>query len=223
MEDLATREKVRLPTGLGKGPASAAGGKVVSPEAREPATAKSTIGELGGLIYATTTRPDISFAVGVLSRFMQQPKETHWLAAKRILRYLQGSQNYGLKYSKTNQFSLVGYSDSDYAGDSTDGKSTSGYLMYLGSALISWRSKKQSVPATSSSEAKYMAAFEATWEILWFRRILEDFQTPQISSTPLFIDNQSAIKMAKNPINQQIFLPRLWAEKSLRCSEKCLA
>ncbi|XP_057844560.2 secreted RxLR effector protein 161-like [Cryptomeria japonica] len=155
---------------------------------------------VGSLIYATTTRPDISFAIGVLSRFMQQPRETHWLAAKHILRYLQGTQHYGLKYSKRNQFSLVGYSDSDYAGDSTDGKSTSGYLMYLGSVVISWRSKKQFVPVASSSEAEYMATFEATREILWFRRILEDLQTPQISSIPLFIDNQFAIKMAKNSV-----------------------
>ncbi|XP_059066397.1 secreted RxLR effector protein 161-like [Cryptomeria japonica] len=84
--------------------------------------------------------------------------------------------------------------------DSTDGKSTSGYLMYLGSIVISWRSKKKSVPAASSSESQYMTAFEATQEILWLRRIIEDLQTPQISSTPLFIDNQSAIKMAKNPV-----------------------
>ncbi|XP_057851979.2 secreted RxLR effector protein 161-like [Cryptomeria japonica] len=155
---------------------------------------------VGSLIYATTTRPDISFSVGVLSRFMQQPRATHWLAAKRVLRYLQGTQNYGLKYSKISKFSLLSYSDSDYAGDMDDGKSTSGYLMSLGSVVISWKSKKQPVPTLSSAEAEYIAASEATREILWLRRILADLQEPQASSTPLFIDNQSTIKMAKNPV-----------------------
>lgn len=131
---------------------------------------------------------------------MQQPRQAHWSAAKRILRYLKGTQHYGLKYSRTKEFSLIVYSDSNYAGDSIDGKSTTSFLMHLGSGAISWKSKKQSVPVVSSSEAEYIAASEATREILWLRRILEDLQTPQGSSTPLLIDNQSAIKMAKNPI-----------------------
>lgn len=73
---------------------------------------------------------------------MQQPRQAHWSAAKRILRYLKGTQHYGLQYSRTKEFSLIGYSDSDYAGDSTDGKSTTSFLMHLGSGAISWKSKK---------------------------------------------------------------------------------
>eukprot|EP00253_Pinus_taeda_P033276 PITA_33276 len=110
---------------------------------------------VGSLNYQTTTRPNISFAVGILSRFMQKPCEGHWSAAKRVL-------------------SLIGYSDSDFDGDKETGVSTSGYAMSLGSGVVSWRSHKQSVLADSITEAEYVAAAEATKEIVWLRKILED-------------------------------------------------
>ena len=126
------------------------------------------------LIYLTNTRPGISFAVGILSRFMHQPCEGHWIAAKRVLKYLKGTQSFGIKYSKVSNFHLIGYSHSNFDGDKEHGVSTSGYLMNLGSAAITWRSRKQSLPVDSTTEAKYVAAAQATKEIIWLREILED-------------------------------------------------
>ena len=98
-----------------------------------------------------------------------------------------------------DNFSLIGYSDSDFDGDKETGVSTSGYAMSLGSGAVSWRSRKQSVPADSTIEAEYVAAAEATKEIAWVTKILEYLQVKQVQSTPLMIDNTSAINFAKNP------------------------
>ena len=144
---------------------------------------------MGSIIYLTTTIPHILFVVGILFRFMQNPCEGHWLASKRVLRYLKGTQDFGLKYSKVDDFKLIGYSDSDFDGDKKTGVSTSGYTMSLGSAVVSWRSCKQSVSADSKTEAEYVAAVEATKEIVWLREILEYLQEKQENSTPLLVDN----------------------------------
>ena len=94
---------------------------------------------------------------------------------------------------------MIGYSDSDFDGDKETGVSTSGYAMSLGSGVVSWRSRKQSVPIDSTTEAEYVATAEAMKEIVWLGKILEDLQVKQVQSTPLMIDNTSAIKLAKNP------------------------
>jgi hypothetical protein len=154
---------------------------------------------VGSLIYLTTTRPNISFVVGILSRFMQKPCEGHWSVANSVLKYLKGTPDFGLKYTKVDDFNLIGYSDSDFDGDKENGVSTSGYLLSLGSAVVSWRSHKQSVPTYSTIEAEYVLAAEATKEIMWLRKILGDLQEKQVNSTPLLVDNSSAIKLAKNP------------------------
>ena len=99
-----------------------------------------------------------------------------------------------------DDFKLIGYSDSYFDGDKKTGVSTSGYTMNLGSAAVSWRSRKQSVPTDSTTEEEYVAATEAKKEIIWLRKKLEDLQEKQENSTPLLIDNTSAIKLAKNPI-----------------------
>jgi len=90
----------------------------------------------------TTTRLDISFIFGILSKFMQKPCEGHWSATKRVLKYLKGTQDFGLKYTQVGYFNLIGYSDSDFNGDKETGVSTSGYSMSLGSGAIFWRSHK---------------------------------------------------------------------------------
>ena len=95
---------------------------------------------VGSLIYLTTTRPDITFAIGILSKFMHQTCESHWTTTKRVLKYLKGTQSYDIKYSKISNFHLIGYSDSDFDGDKEHGVSTSGYLMNLGSTTIIGRS-----------------------------------------------------------------------------------
>ena len=173
--------------------------KLTSIEGKEFEDATKYRQLVGSLNYLTTTRPDISFVVGILSRFMQKPCEGHWSAAKRVLRYLKGTQDLGIKYTQVDDFNLIGYSDSDFDGDKETGVSTSGYAMSLGSGAVFWRSRKQSVPADSTTEAEYMAAAEATEEIVWLKKILEDLQVKQVQSTPLMIDNTSAIKLAKNP------------------------
>eukprot|EP00253_Pinus_taeda_P012750 PITA_12750 len=104
-----------------------------------------------------------------------------------------GTQDFGIKYTQVDDFSLIGYSDSDFNGDKETGVSTSGYAMSLGSRALSSRSRKQSVPTDSTTEAEYVAASEATKEIVWLRKILEDLQVKQVKSTPLMIDNTSAI------------------------------
>jgi hypothetical protein len=98
---------------------------------------------VGSLIYLTTTKPNISFVVGILSRFMQKPREGHWSAAKRVLKYSKGTQDFGLRYSKVNEFNLRRYFDSDFDREKENGVSTSGYLTSLGSTIVSWRSCKK--------------------------------------------------------------------------------
>eukprot|EP00253_Pinus_taeda_P027688 PITA_27688 len=135
----------------------------------------------------------------LLNRFMQKPCEGHWSTAKRVLRYLNGTQEFGIKYTQVDDFSLIGYSDSNFDGDKETGVSTSGYAMSLGSGAVSWRSRKQLVPVDSATEAEYVAAAEATKENVWLKKILEDLQVKQVQSTPLMIDNTSEKTLAKNP------------------------
>eukprot|EP00253_Pinus_taeda_P027870 PITA_27870 len=118
---------------------------------------------------------------------------------KHPAQYSTRGREFGIKYTQVDDFSLIGYSDSDFNGDKETGLSTSGYAMSLGSGAVSWRSCKQFVPIDSTTEAEYVATTKATKEILWLRKILEDLQVKQVQSTPLMIDNTSAIKLAKNP------------------------
>jgi hypothetical protein len=152
----------------------------------------------GSLIYLTNTRPDLSYVVSILSRFMQQPRDNHWNAMKRVLRYIPGTKDFGLLYKKTKIFVLGRFLDADFARSIDDRASTSGYLMNMGSAVVSWNCKKQATVATSTAEAEYILAWEATCEIVWLRRILQDLGISQAEATSLFIDSQTTIKLAKN-------------------------
>eukprot|EP00253_Pinus_taeda_P023981 PITA_23981 len=126
------------------------------------------------LLYLTHTRPDLSFAVGLVARFLQNPRESHWEAAKRILRYVRGTIQFGIHYSAKATPLLVGFTDSDWAGDPDDRKSTAGYVFTLGSGPITWACKKQAAISLSSAEAEYRAAVEASKEALWLRQILSE-------------------------------------------------
>lgn len=112
---------------------------------------------VGSLRYLTCTRPDIAYSVGILSRYMEDPRHSHLKAIKRILRYIRGTESLGLLYSKANGFKLVGYSDSDWCGDVDDRKSTSGYVFYMGNTAFTWLSKKQAIVTLSTCEAEYVA------------------------------------------------------------------
>ena len=155
---------------------------------------------IGSLLYLTGTRPDIMHAVGIVGRFQANPKETHLQAVKRIFKYLQGTQNYGLWYPRDTDLTLHAYTDADWAGSVDDRKSTSGSAFFMGSRLVSWFSKKQSSIALSTAEAEYVAAASCCTQLLWMMQTLQDFQitcTPPIS---ILCDNTSAISISKNPV-----------------------
>nr|XP_033508107.1 secreted RxLR effector protein 161-like [Nicotiana tomentosiformis] len=123
---------------------------------------------VGSLMYAQTcTRPDISFAIGMLGRYQSNPEIDHWKATKKVLRYLKGTMDYMLMYRRSKHLEVVGYSDSDFAGCIDTRKSTFGYLFQLAEGAISWKSAKQFVIATSTMEAEFVACFEATIHALW--------------------------------------------------------
>ena len=156
---------------------------------------------VGSLLYLTTrSRPDIAFAVNNVARFCSKPTKSHWVAVKRIFRYLKGTTHLGLLYSKHAETeALTGYSDADWAGDRNDYKSTTGYLFQIGGTAVTWKSKKQSCVALSTAEAEYMALSSAAQEAVWMRELVSDLGNSPINSTVIFEDNQSAISMAKNP------------------------
>nr|KYP50175.1 Copia protein [Cajanus cajan] len=156
---------------------------------------------IGSLLYLTATRPDIMYVVSLLSRFMQKPSQIHFGAAKRILRYLQGTKEFGIWYKTMTNSSLLGYTDSDWVGSVDDMKSTFGYAFSLGSGIFSWASKKQATVAQSTAEAEYVAAAEATSQAIWLRRILAEIGEQQDGPTTIYCDNKSTIAMTKNPIH----------------------
>lgn len=113
---------------------------------------------IGCIIYAAqVTRPDISYAVGVLSRFNKNPGKAHWQVVKRVFRYLKGTKHYALEFSKDDSIQFNGFTDADWAGDVDDRKSTTGYVFKFQNGPISWNSKKQQTTALSTTEAEYMA------------------------------------------------------------------
>ncbi|THH33390.1 hypothetical protein EUX98_g798 [Antrodiella citrinella] len=159
---------------------------------------------LGSVMYAMLgTRPDLAYAVGVLSQHASRPGKVHWDALMRVYRYLRGTTDYKIVYrGKTlrrgDDLSLLGFVDSDYAGDRNDCLSVSGYIFFLSGAAISWSSKKQQSTAVSSTEAEYMAGASAAKEAVWLRMFLSQLGQLTSAPTPLHIDNQSAIFLSKD-------------------------
>ncbi|GKC97088.1 putative ribonuclease H-like domain-containing protein [Tanacetum coccineum] len=130
---------------------------------------------IGSLMYLTSSRPDIMFAVCACARYQVNPKVSHLHAVKRIFRHLKGQPKFGLWYPKDSPFDLVAYTDSDYAGASLDRKSTIGGCQFLGSRLILWQCKKQTVVANSTTEAEYMAASSCCGQVFWIQNQLVDY------------------------------------------------
>jgi hypothetical protein len=156
---------------------------------------------VGALRYLVNTRPDLAYAVGYVSRFMEKPTTEHLIAVKRILRYVAGTVNYGCHYRrKEGEATLLGYSDSDHGADVDGRKSTSGMLFFLGRNIITWQSQKQKVVALSSCEAEYIAAATASCQAVWLARLLAELRGREAGAVTLNIDNQSAIQLSKNPV-----------------------
>ncbi|KAJ9561968.1 hypothetical protein OSB04_007128 [Centaurea solstitialis] len=155
---------------------------------------------VGKLIYLSHTRPDIAYAVSVVSRFMHAPSKDHMEAAYRILRYLKASPGKGLFFGKNQSNQVTGYTDADWSGDRMDGKSTSGYFTFVGGNLVTWRSKKQKVVARSSAEAEYRGMVHGVCELIWIKRILRDLGIDHPDPLSLRCDNEAAVKIANNPV-----------------------
>ncbi|KAJ9554165.1 hypothetical protein OSB04_018210 [Centaurea solstitialis] len=155
---------------------------------------------VGCLMYLTATRPDLMYGVNLISRFMSSPTESHWSAAKRILRYLKGTSEFGIFYSSKVTTDLEAYSDSDYAGDLDDRKSTSGYVFLFGKGAVSWSSKKQPVVSLSSTEAEYISAASCASQCIWLRNVLRELGSIEKGGTVINCDNNSAIQLSKNAV-----------------------
>uniref|UniRef100_A0A2N9EE62 Reverse transcriptase Ty1/copia-type domain-containing protein n=1 Tax=Fagus sylvatica TaxID=28930 RepID=A0A2N9EE62_FAGSY len=155
---------------------------------------------VGRLIYLTNTRPDLTFAVSVVSQFMHAPRTSHLDAVHHILRYVKTSPGLGLFYSAGHQSRLSCFTDADYAGSQTDRRSTTGLNTFYGNYLISWKSMKQAVVSRSSVEAEYRAMAQGTCEILWLRSICNELGFMEIDSSQLFCDNKSAIMFASDSV-----------------------
>ena len=155
---------------------------------------------VGKLIYLSHTCPDVAYAVSVVSQFMHQPSKDHMEAVTRILRYLKSSPRKGLMFSKNNHLRVNGYTDADWAGNTIDRRSTSGYFMFVRGNLVTWRSKKQKVVALSSAEAEFRGMAKGLCELLWLRRLLTEIGFTPTSEMDLFCDNKAAITIGHNPI-----------------------
>lgn len=155
---------------------------------------------VGSLMYAMIgSRPDIAYAVGLVSRFMSSPGTEHWKAVKWLMRYVNGTTNMKLTFKKQEKFEVKGYCDSDYASDLDRRRSITGYVFQIGGNTVSWRSRLQYIVALSTTEAEYMALAEATKEALWLKGITSEFGYEQ-KSVEVFCDSQSALCLARNSV-----------------------
>ena len=156
---------------------------------------------VGRLIYLTITRPDITYAVHILSQFMHKPTTVHMQAAKRILRYINHSLGQGILLASSSGAHLTAYCDSDWAGCPMTRRSTTGFCILLGNSPLSWRSKKQPVVARSSAEAEYRAMALTACEVTWIAQLLKDLGLRHLPPTVLHCDNKAALSIAANPVH----------------------
>jgi hypothetical protein len=164
---------------------------------------------VGSLLYAAiSTRPDIAYAVNIVSRYVSNPGTAHWTACKRILRYLSGTPSFGLIFngaisSSNTDYIITGYCDADYANDKDDRKSLSGYSVYINGCLISWNTKKQSTQSLSTTEAEYVAITHVTTEIQWVEQLVKELFFNVTKPIHIHCDNQSAIAITKDDAMHQ--------------------
>lgn len=155
---------------------------------------------IGALQYLLLTRPDIAFSVNRVCQFMVAPTADHWMAVKRILRYLHGTINMGLCFTKSNSFLLSAFSDADWAGNIDDRRSTGGYAIYIGPNLISWGSRKQPTVSRSSTEAEYKAIADGTAELIWLQVLLRELGISSSRAAVMWCDNIGATYLCANPV-----------------------
>jgi hypothetical protein len=164
---------------------------------------------VGSIMHlAVTTRPDLSVVAKILAEALDNPSLKHFVALKRVLRYLRGTADYGIIYygkddprhKTVKKLNVHGYCDADYAGDIADRKSTSGYVFMMNGGAISWKSAKQEVTAKSTVEAEYMSQASATQEVIWLQSFFNDVKHPADKPMVLYADNQGAMALANNPV-----------------------
>jgi len=155
---------------------------------------------IGRLLYLTSTRPDITFPVQQLSQFMSNPTQTHFQAAMRVLKYLKGNPSKGLLFRRDSPVHIAGFSDADWATCIDSRQSVTGYCIFIGSSLVSWKTKKQNTVSISSSEAEYRALASTTCELQWLIYLLSDLGISCSKQLVLSCDNQSALHIAANPV-----------------------
>ena len=158
---------------------------------------------ISSLLYLTASRADVSFSVGVCARFQVALKESHMTAVKRIIRYVYGTSDYGIWYSRDSNDCLAGYLDADWAGCVDDRKSTSGRCFYLENNLVSLMSMKENSVSLSTVEAEYIITGSCYAQLLWMKKLLHDYGISQ-DTMCVFCDNTSTINISKNPIQHSM-------------------
>jgi hypothetical protein len=155
---------------------------------------------VGKLNYLTVTRPDIAYPVSIVSQFMASPRTTHWAALEQILCYLKGAPGRGIWYRNHGHTHIECFSDADWAGSKIDRRSTTGYCVFVGGNLVSWKSKKQNVVSRSSAESEYRAMAQSTCELIWIQQLLNEIGLGSSLPMKLWCDNQAALHIASNPV-----------------------
>ncbi|KAL2230511.1 UNVERIFIED_CONTAM: Retrovirus-related Pol polyprotein from transposon RE2 [Sesamum indicum] len=155
---------------------------------------------LGRLLYLGITRPDICHSTQQLSQFMQHPCKQHWQAALHLVKYLKGTQDRGIFFAADDDFNLSAYCDADWASCKDTRRSLTGFCVFLGNSLISWKTKKQTTVSRSSAEAEYRSLASTTCELIWIHNVLKDLQIVIPTPIPLHCDNQAALYITANPV-----------------------
>ncbi|KAK6115540.1 hypothetical protein DH2020_007809 [Rehmannia glutinosa] len=155
---------------------------------------------VGRLLYLTITRPDLSYSIQTLSQFMSNPTSTHLTAAHRVLRYIKSTPGKGLFYSANSPLQLIGFCDADWARCKETRRSISGFAIFLGDSLISWKAKKQPTISRSSTETEYRVVASISCEVQWFVYLLHDMKIQHPQPATIYTDNTSAIPITQNPV-----------------------
>ena len=155
---------------------------------------------VGRLIYLVVTRPDLAYAVHILSQFLNEPRQEHWDGALRVVRYLKGTLGQGILLHSDSDLSLTGWCDSDWAACPLTRRFLTGWLVFLGQSPIFWKTKKQHTVSRSSAEAKYRSMAAITCELKWLKGLLLSLGVHHPKAIPLFCDSQSALHIAQNSI-----------------------